>query len=104
MTVNLQTVDGGVLLDIRVYPGSRANELRGTREGRLRVAVTAAPEKGKANKAVCQIVAKLLQLRKSQVSLYAGPASQEKRLLVQGLSKDHLRARIEKAVGQEREG
>ena len=49
--------DGGVRLVVRVKPGGRATRLVGAHAGALKVEVTAAPERGKANAAV---VTKLL--------------------------------------------
>lgn len=98
MSVRLEVVDEGVLLDVRAHPGSRANELRGARDGRLRVAVTAAPEKGKANKSICSVVAKSLGLKKSQVRIHSGDTSQNKRLLIADITEQELRARLTEAL------
>jgi hypothetical protein len=57
--------------------------------------VTQAPEKGKANKAVIELLSKLLGLRKSQIELLAGETSSQKRFLVRDVPPDELRRRIE---------
>ena len=62
----------GVILPVRAQPGSRRNEFRGEQEGMLKVCVTTVPEKGKANKAVIELLAKSLKLRKSQIVLLSG--------------------------------
>jgi len=62
----------GVVLPVRAQPGSRKNELRGEHEGMLKVCVTPAPEKGKANKAIAEFLAKTLGLKKSQIELISG--------------------------------
>ena len=52
----------------------------------LRVSVTQAPEKGKANKAVARILAKALGVGVKDVELVAGPTSPRKEFRITGLS------------------
>ncbi|MDR0871207.1 MAG: DUF167 domain-containing protein, partial [Planctomycetaceae bacterium] len=65
----------GVLLSVKALPGAKRNEVRGTQGGALKVCVTQIPEKGKANKAVQEQLAKSLGLKKSQVELVSGETS-----------------------------
>ena len=65
----------GTILPVRAHPGARRNEIRGVQDGMLKVSVTQAPEKGKANKAVIELLAKKLGLKKSQIELIAGETS-----------------------------
>jgi len=84
----------GVILPVRAQPGARRNEIRGEQAGALKVCVTQVAEKGKANKAVIEVLCDRLELRKSQVELLAGETSQQKRFLVRGLSATDLQTRI----------
>jgi uncharacterized protein len=84
----------GTILPVRAHPGSRRNEIRGVQDGMLKVSVTQAPEKGKANKAVIELLAKKLGLKKSQIELIAGETSHQKRFLVRGITPDELAERI----------
>jgi uncharacterized protein len=88
----------GTILPIRAHPGGRRNEIRGVQDGMLKVSVTQAPEKGKANKAVIELLAKKLGLKKSQIELIAGETSHQKRLLVRGIKSDELAERIGRAL------
>ena len=88
----------GAVLPLRVNAGARRNELREFAAGRLRVAVSQIPEKGKANKAVLELLSKSLGLRKSQLELLAGESSSNKKLLVRGLSPEALRETIVRAL------
>ncbi len=85
----------GVVLPVRAHAGARRNEIHGSQDGVLKVSVTQAPEKGKANKAIAAVLAQQLGLRKSQVELVSGGTSTHKRFLVRGLSPEDLRARLE---------
>ena len=60
----------------------------------VKVRVRAVPDEGKANKAVCVLMAKFLGVPKSAVSVAAGPTSRHKRLEVVGLSQEDLDLRI----------
>ena len=51
---------------------------------RLRVAVSAAPEDGRATRAVAEAVAELLDVPPSSVSLVAGATSREKTFRIAG--------------------
>jgi uncharacterized protein len=88
----------GTILPVRAQPGARRNEIRGVQDGQLKVCVTQAPEKGKANKAVAELLAKKLGLKKSQIALLSGETSHQKRFLVAGISPKELAARIEQAA------
>ncbi len=84
----------GLVLRVRVHPGARRNEIRGVRADELSVAVTQAPEKGKANKAVSELLAKALNVKRSHVELLAGAAASSKRFLIRGLSVPEWKERL----------
>ena len=84
----------GCILPVRAQPGARKNGIVGEHGGTLKVAVTAAPERGKANNALLKMLADLLGLKRSQVELMAGESSRDKLLLVRGLSQTELQVRL----------
>ncbi|HTN77938.1 MAG TPA: DUF167 domain-containing protein [Pirellulaceae bacterium] len=84
----------GVLLPVRAQPGSRKNELKGEQNGALKVAVTQVAEKGKANKAIIDLLCDELHLRKSQVELIAGETAGQKKFLIHDLNVEELQARL----------
>lgn len=92
--IDLQPHAGGVTLPVKAQPGARVNAIRGEQNGALKVAVTQVAEKGKANKAIIEVLCRALDLRKSQIELIAGETSSEKRFVVIGVSLDELAARI----------
>ena len=67
-----------VLLHVRVQPKARANAVTGWRGEALRVSVTAAPEDGKANRAVIALLAETFDVAPSCISLVRGAASRDK--------------------------
>jgi uncharacterized protein (TIGR00251 family) len=85
----------GVLLPVRAQPGARKTGIVGEHAGALKVAVTAPPEDGKANKALAEAVRKALGLKRSQVELLTGQASRDKWFLVRGLTAKELQSRLD---------
>jgi uncharacterized protein len=88
----------GTILPVRAQPGARKNEIRGEQDGQLKVCVTQSPERGKANKAIVELLAKSLGLKKSQIELISGETSHQKRFLVRGLDPKKLAALIDVAT------
>jgi uncharacterized protein (TIGR00251 family) len=84
----------GVLLPVRAQPGARKAGVLGEQAGALKVAVTAPPQDGRANAAVVELVRELLGLKRSQVELIAGLKDRNKKLLVRGVTRSELAARI----------
>jgi uncharacterized protein (TIGR00251 family) len=78
----------GVAVLIKVQPRSRRPGLHGTQDSasglRLKVAVTEAAEDGKANRAVCAMLAKALDRPPSSVEIASGASNREKLVLVTG--------------------
>jgi uncharacterized protein YggU (UPF0235/DUF167 family) len=77
-------------LSVKVIPGASSSSIAGWLGESLRVRVTAAPERGKANAAVESIVADALGLPKSAVRVVSGKTSARKILAVTGLSKSDV--------------
>lgn len=84
-----------VTLAVRVTPRADRNALAGVRaDGTLLVRTSAAPSDGAANKAVTELLAKVLGVRKSDVELTGGQTAREKRFTVAGLTAETLAERI----------
>jgi len=92
--IELQSHAEGTILPVRAQPGAKRNELRGEQDGMLKVCVTQSPEKGKANKAVIELMAKSLGLRKSQIELLSGETSHQKRFLIRGITPEELAQKL----------
>ncbi len=76
----------GSILAVRAQPGARRNGIVGDQNGALKVAVTAPPDKGKANDAVQDVLCAALNLKRWQVELVSGAASRAKRFLLRGVA------------------
>jgi len=98
--IQLDETDDGVVLPVRAQPRARKNSITGVHDGSLKVAVTAVPEKGKANDAILKLLAGSLDLRRSQLQIVSGASSSQKRILVRDMTPPELRKRIESAAGK----
>ena len=70
-------------LRVKVIPKSSRTELAAVLpDGTWKIKVAAAPEKGKANRAVCEFIAARLGVAKSRVRIVSGETSPVKRVQV----------------------
>ena len=81
------TSDGdAVILAIRVKPRAPQARIAGARAQRLLVQVTAPPLDGRANDAVCRLLAKTLRIAPGLVTVVGGQHSRDKLVRVRGRS------------------
>lgn len=90
----LEAHPDGVLVTVQARAGGSRNAITETQGDALKVMVTQVPEKGKANKVLCEVLARGLGLRKSQVELVSGETSPRKKFLVRGTTVDELALRL----------
>jgi len=76
--LELTSVSGGTRLRLRVKAGARTSAIVGVHGGALKLSVAAAPERGKANRAVVKLLADTLGLPCSDVKITSGKTSQDK--------------------------
>jgi uncharacterized protein len=78
----------GVTVMVKVHPRSRRPGVRGIQESadgsRLKIDVTEPAEDGRANRAVCALLAKALHQPASSVRILTGVASRDKVLMIEG--------------------
>ncbi len=84
----------GCVLPVRAQPGARKTGVLGEQAGALKVAVTAPPEDGRANRALTETLRELLGLKRSQVELLSGETSRAKKFLIRGVTKAELLTKV----------
>lgn len=97
-SIPLSVHGSGVLLPVRAQPGARRSGVVGIHGGALKVAVSAVPEKGKANAAIVEAVAEAFALKRSQVTLHRGETTPHKIFLLDGITIDAARATLERLL------
>lgn len=90
----------GCILPVKAQPGAKRNAITGMYNGMLKVSVCQAPEKGKANRALADVLCRQLRLRAGQLELIAGETAGQKRFLVRGIDGQELTARITAALAE----
>jgi len=94
---------GSLRLAVRLTPKASRNAVPGLAEEAdggavLKVQVTAVPEAGKANAALCKLLAKDLKLPKSAITVVAGATDRRKTLRLDGDPVD-VAARLREKLG-----
>jgi len=84
----------GGLLAVRVLPRAGRDEVVGWQGEALRVRVAAAPEAGRANRAVAALLAETLGVPRASIELVRGATTRDKLYRIDGCSVGELRARL----------
>ncbi len=65
-------------LAVHATAGAKREAVGGMHDDALRVAVTVAPDKGRANEAIVKALAAALELKPWQIKLHSGPTNRRK--------------------------
>ncbi len=76
----------GVKLQVKVVLGASRNKFVGILGERIKVVVSIPPKDGRANQAVCDMIARTLNVIKHQVRILAGQKGSHKTIAVTGLT------------------
>ncbi len=90
--------EDGVILKLKVIPGSSRNALIKSTEERLVIKLTAPPIEGKANKQLFKFLGKKLGIAPSLISIIRGNNSRDKILLIGGMSGAKVKQKIGDAL------
>jgi hypothetical protein len=82
-------------LRVKVVPGSSRNEIAGWLGDAVKIRVKAPPEKGKANAAVLDLLARQLGLSTTALAIISGHSSPSKIVAISGMDDEAIR----KAIG-----
>ena len=90
----VEEIDNSVVFKVKVVPGSSKTAVCGLLDDMLKIKVSAAPEKGKANKCLLDFLSKQLGLKKNAVSIISGKTSAVKGVRVMGISVEQLSKKL----------
>ena len=88
-------------ISVRVQPRARTDALVELRSGVLIVRVTAPPLDGRANSALCRLLAHTLDVRPSCVRVIRGEHNRDKVIAVEGVAQPAADAAIAAAIGRQ---
>jgi uncharacterized protein (TIGR00251 family) len=83
-----------VRIAVRLQPRASRDEIVGLRDGVLVVRVTAPPVDGRANGALCKLIARRAGVAASRVSVVRGERSRDKLVQVEGVEAEALAAAL----------
>jgi uncharacterized protein (TIGR00251 family) len=81
-------------ISVRLQPRARDNEIVGERDGALLVRVTAPPVDGKANEALCKLLARRVGVGRTRVTIAQGKSTQQKLVEIEGISSEELERKL----------
>lgn len=91
-----EAADGAALVRVRLQPRASKDAIAGERGGLLAVRVTAPPVDGRANDALCRLLAKAARVAPSRVEVVRGASAREKLVRVEGATAADLAARLQR--------
>jgi len=83
-----------IILRVRVIPRARSNALTCDAAGTLRARLTAPPVEGAANRALVELLARELGLKRGDLAVVRGERGRDKLIAVRGCSAAELSARL----------
>lgn len=83
--LDVHQIDGGILLGVKVVAGSSRTQFAGEYNGMLKVKVSAAPEKGKANQCLIEYMAEQLKVKKGNITIISGATKPVKQVQILGV-------------------
>lgn len=94
---NFHLHDGqlGAAVAVRITPRMAKNEIYDILDdGTIKIRLTAPPVDGKANQALVEYLAKVLNIPPSSIEIIAGQTGRDKLITVMGLNSDEVQQRI----------
>ncbi len=85
---------------MRLRAGGRGDALLGIEDGVLRARVSAPPLEGRANRALCKLIAARAGVPPSRVSVVRGAKSRDKLVAVEGIDAEELGRRLAEAEAE----
>ena len=82
----LRTDGPAVVIAVRVAPRAKRSAIAGERAGRLLIQTTAPPVDGRANEAVCRLLAKTLGVATGRVRIAGGTHARDKLVRIDGIT------------------
>lgn len=85
-----------VKLQVKVVPGASRSRVAGRYGDGVKVQVSAAPERGKANGAVIEVLANWLDVKAAQIAIISGQTQPRKTVTISGISQETIKNKLEK--------
>ena len=90
----IEPTDTGIVLTVKAIPNASRDQIVGPHAGALKIKVAAPPEAGKANSAICKLLAAALNLPTRNIEVITGHTQPTKRIAITGINPDQARAHL----------
>ena len=88
--IKTREMEDGIVVSVKVQPNSSKARVVGEYADQIKIAVTVAPEKGKANKAIIKLFAKWLGIKSLDIQIISGETSSDKELFIRNITEEDL--------------
>jgi len=95
--IPIRDMPTGATFQVKVHPRAKKNAITGEVGDALKLALTAPPVEGRANRACVEFLAEVLNVPRSSVTIAAGENSRNKLIRVHGLNAAEVEARLKAA-------
>ncbi|HEV8523538.1 MAG TPA: DUF167 domain-containing protein [Terriglobales bacterium] len=100
--IPVKDTSSGASFAVRVQPRAKRNAITGTVGDALKIALSAPPLEGRANEACVDLLAAVLKVPRSSITIAAGQTSRNKVVRVAGLSASQVSQRIALILADDR--
>jgi uncharacterized protein (TIGR00251 family) len=84
---------------VHVIPNAKRDEIVGEHDNAIKIRLRAPAVEGKANSALCRLLAERLQIHRGDVTIERGEKSRDKWIRVDGLDEREIRIRLLAGTG-----
>jgi len=99
MELEIKQTDNGLVIPVKVVPGSSRSRIAALLGGSLKINIVAPPEKGKANKQVVKLLAEMLNHPKSAITIISGSHDPHKQILIADMTTQELLTHLKPFIG-----
>lgn len=82
------------ILEVKVTPGAKQNQVMGFANGVLRVRIAAKAIDGRANDGLIEYIAEIFRVRRRNVAIIRGLTGRNKVLTIEGLTQEQIEAAV----------
>ena len=87
-----------IIIKVKIIPGSFKNRIIGIYANALKIAITAPPVEGKANKKCISYLSKHFDIAKSNIEILSGKNSRNKLIKIYNINQDDFLNKLEKFI------
>jgi uncharacterized protein (TIGR00251 family) len=92
--LDIDSEENAVVLRVKVVPGASRTRYMGELDEQAKIAVAAAPERGKANKELIAYLAEVLGAPKRDITVVSGHTTPQKKVRIANVAEDAVRAAL----------